>query len=56
MSQIRIDRDGAVGFLAMERRERFNAADELSRLADTADLAQGIQAFFEKRPLRFEGK
>ncbi len=30
--------------------------DELSRIADTADFAEGIAAFFEKRPPRFQGK
>jgi 2-(1,2-epoxy-1,2-dihydrophenyl)acetyl-CoA isomerase len=30
--------------------------DELSRIADTADFAEGIEAFFAKRPPRFEGK
>jgi 2-(1,2-epoxy-1,2-dihydrophenyl)acetyl-CoA isomerase len=30
--------------------------DELARIADTADFAEGIAAFFEKRPPRFEGK
>lgn len=30
--------------------------DELARIADTADFAEGIAAFFEKRPPKFEGK
>ncbi len=30
--------------------------DELSRIADTADFAEGIAAFFEKRPPKFQGK
>ena len=30
--------------------------DELARIADTPDFAEGIAAFFEKRPPKFEGK
>ena len=30
--------------------------DELSRIADTPDFAEGIEAFFAKRPPRFGGK
>jgi len=30
--------------------------DELSRIADTADFAEGIEAFFARRAPRFEGK
>jgi 2-(1,2-epoxy-1,2-dihydrophenyl)acetyl-CoA isomerase len=30
--------------------------DQLARIADTADFAEGIQAFFEKRPPKFQGK
>ena len=29
--------------------------DELSRIADTSDFAEGITAFFEKRPPKFQG-
>ncbi len=30
--------------------------DELSRIADTRDFGEGIEAFFAKRPPKFEGK
>jgi 2-(1,2-epoxy-1,2-dihydrophenyl)acetyl-CoA isomerase len=30
--------------------------DQLSRIADSADFAEGIRSFFEKRPPKFEGK
>jgi 2-(1,2-epoxy-1,2-dihydrophenyl)acetyl-CoA isomerase len=30
--------------------------DQLARIADTADFAEGITAFFEKRPPKFQGK
>jgi enoyl-CoA hydratase/carnithine racemase len=30
--------------------------DELARIADGADFAEGIDAFFGKRPPRFQGK
>jgi 2-(1,2-epoxy-1,2-dihydrophenyl)acetyl-CoA isomerase len=30
--------------------------DQLARIADTADFAEGITAFFEKRPPKFQGR
>ena len=57
MEHIRTARDGGVGVITIDRRERFNALDVmLVRAADGAVFAEGITAFFAKRLPQFSGR